>query len=87
MTNVAVLGSGVVGATLANGFLELGYAVMRASREPQKLAEWKTTAKGEASVGTFAEAAKWGEIVVISVKGTAAEGLVGDSQQASPASS
>src|SRR4051812_21924471 len=78
MTNVAVLGSGVVGETLANGFLKHGFAVMRASRDPQKLADWKKSAKGEASVGTFADAAKWGEIVVVAVLGTAAEGLIGE---------
>jgi len=39
--NVAVLGTGVVGEVLANGFLKHGYEVMRASRDPQKLSEWK----------------------------------------------
>lgn len=73
MKKVAVLGSGVVGETLANGFLKHGYAVMRGSREPAKLEAWKAGAKGEASIGTFADAAKWGEIVVLAVKGTAAE--------------
>jgi hypothetical protein len=72
MTKVAVIGSGIVGETLANGFLKHGYATMRASREPGKLAAWKTGAKGEASTGTFADAAKWADIVVLSVKGGAA---------------
>jgi predicted dinucleotide-binding enzyme len=76
MQKIAVLGSGQVGETLANGFLKHGYAVMRGTREPAKLADWKSKAKGEASVGTFADAAKWGEIVVIAVKGTAAEAVV-----------
>ncbi len=73
MKKVAVIGSGVVGETLANGLLKHGYAVMRASREPAKLEGWKSGAKGEASVGTFADAAKWGEIVILAVKGAAAE--------------
>ena len=76
MKQIAILGSGQVGAALANGFLEHGYAVMRASREPAKLATWKAAASGDASTGTFAEAAKWGQIVVIAVKGTAAESVV-----------
>jgi predicted dinucleotide-binding enzyme len=71
MTKIAVIGSGVVGETLANGFLKHGYATMRASREPAKLAAWKSGAKGEAATGTFAEAAKWADIVVLCVKGTA----------------
>ena len=70
---IAVLGSGVVGQTLADGFLKHGYDVIRGSREPSKLASWKTGAGAKASVGTFAEAAKQGDIVVLAVKGGAAE--------------
>ncbi len=73
MTKVAVLGSGQVGEVLANGFLAHGHSVMRASREPSKLAAWQAGAKGEASTGTFADAAKWGELIVLAVKGLAAE--------------
>jgi len=73
MKKVAILGSGQVGEVLGNGFLQHGYAVMRASREPAKLAAWKQAAKGDAQVGTFADAAKWGEIIVLAVKGSAAE--------------
>ena len=76
MKNVAVLGSGQVGETLGNGFLEHGFAVMRASREPAKLEAWKTSAKGKAQVGTYADAAAWGDIVVLAVKGTAAEAVL-----------
>lgn len=72
MTNVAILGSGQVGEALAKGFLANGYAVMRASREPAKLAEWKAGAGPSASVGTYAQAAAWGELIVIAVKGSAA---------------
>jgi len=73
MKKVAILGSGQVGEVLANGFLQHGYAAMRASREPAKLEAWKKGAKGEAQIGTFADAAKWGEIIVLAVKGSAAE--------------
>lgn len=73
---IAVLGSGTVGEVLANGFLKYGHAVMRASRDPKKLDGWKNAAKGEASTGTFADAAKWGEIIVLAVKGTASEGTI-----------
>lgn len=73
---VAVLGSGIVGEVLANGFLKHGYAVMRASRDAGKLEAWKGTTGGKGQVGDFATACGWGEIVVIAVKGGAAEGLV-----------
>jgi len=76
MKKVAVIGSGVVGEVLANGFLKHGYEVMRASREPAKLAQWKETAGPKAQLGTFAEAARFGEIVVLAVKGTAAKAAV-----------
>jgi predicted dinucleotide-binding enzyme len=73
---VGVLGSGVVGETLANGFLKHGYEVKRGTREPAKLADWKATAGTRASVGTFADAAKFGEVVVLAAKGTAGESAV-----------
>lgn len=73
---IAVVGSGIVGETLSGGFLRLGFEVMRASRDPQKLAEWKSKSGPKAAVGTFAEAARFGEIVVLAVKGAAAESAV-----------
>jgi predicted dinucleotide-binding enzyme len=70
---IGVLGSGDVGKTLANGFLKHGHDVMRGSREPDKLADWKKEAGAKASTGTFADAAKLADVVVLAVKGTAAE--------------
>jgi predicted dinucleotide-binding enzyme len=72
MKKIAVLGSGAVGETLAGGFLKHGHEVMRASREPSKLADWKAKAGAKAQTGTFAEAAKWGDTIVLAVKGEAA---------------
>lgn len=78
MKKIGVLGSGKVGEVLADGFLGHGYAVMRGSREPGKLQAWKDGAKGQASVGSFAETAQWGEILVLAVKGTGAEQAIAD---------
>lgn len=78
MTKVGVLGSGIVGETLANGFLKHGDEVMRGSRSPDKLAAWKAGAGDRAATGTFTQAARWGEIVVLAVKGLAAEVCVGE---------
>jgi len=50
--------------------------VMRASRDPSKLADWKSQAGRGASVGTFAEGAAYGDLVVLAVKGTAAENAI-----------
>lgn len=76
MTKVGVIGSGVVGETLADGFLKHGYQVMRGSRDTTKLQAWQAKAGANASVGSFAETARFGEIVVLAVKGTAAEDAV-----------
>jgi hypothetical protein len=76
MKTVAVLGSGVVGQVLADGFLRQRHAVVRGTREPAKLAAWKEAAGPRAAVADFAAAAAAGEIVVLAVKGTAAEAAV-----------
>ncbi len=73
MKKIAIRGTGQVGDALAKGFLANGFAVMRASREPAKLQDWKTAAQGEASIGTLAEAAQWADLVVLAVKGSGAE--------------
>jgi len=69
---IGVLGSGVVGQVLADGLLKHGHEVMRGSREPAKLEGWRAGAGAKGRIGTFAEAARFGELVVLAVKGTAA---------------
>jgi 8-hydroxy-5-deazaflavin:NADPH oxidoreductase len=68
---VGVLGSGDVAKTLAGGFLKHGHQVKVGSRSPAKLADWSEQTPGSAT-GTFAEAAQFGEIVVLAVKGKVA---------------
>lgn len=68
---VGVLGSGGVAQTLAAGFLKHGHAVTIGSRSPQKLAEWAEKNNG-VRTGTFADAAAFGETIVLAVKGNAA---------------
>ena len=68
---VGVLGSGDVAKTLASGFLKHGHAVTVGSREPGKLAEWKEK-NPKGATGSFADAAQFGELIVLVVKGTAA---------------
>jgi predicted dinucleotide-binding enzyme len=75
-TKIGVLGSGVVGETLAGGFIKHGYEVMRGSRDPQKLGAWKDGAGARASLGTFAETARFADLLVLAVKGSAAEAAV-----------
>ncbi len=68
---IGVLGSGDVAKTLAAGFLKHGHAVMMGTRETGKLADWqRENSKGR--LGSFADAAAFGEVVVLAVKGSAA---------------
>jgi predicted dinucleotide-binding enzyme len=71
---IAVIGSGVVGQTLAKGFKAHGYDVRIASRSPEKLAEF-SGASGIPSASS-GEAAAWCEAAVLAVHGTAAENAV-----------
>ena len=73
---VGVIGSGDVGRVLADGFLKYGYEVMIGSRDPAKLADWKASGGERASLGSMAEAAQFGDLVVLAVKGAAAEHAV-----------
>lgn len=71
---IAVLGSGTVGTTLAKGFQDAGHEVRIGSRDGRRLGDFtKTSGIVE---GRFMDVAAFGEVVVISVKGEAAEGLV-----------
>lgn len=72
MKKIAILGSGVVGQVLADGLLKHGYEAMRGSRDPNKLADWKRGAGPHAHVGTFDETARFGELVILAVRGAAA---------------
>jgi 8-hydroxy-5-deazaflavin:NADPH oxidoreductase len=68
---VGVLGSGDVAKVLAGGFLKHGHEVTIGSRLPEKLADW-VGQNPTGSAGSFADAAAFGELVVLAVKGKAA---------------
>ena len=71
--NIGILGSGSVGQALGKGFIKHGYEVMIGTRSPEKLSEWKAKAGKSGRVGSFAEAAEFGEIIVLAAKGTTAK--------------
>jgi len=70
MKKIGIIGSGIVAQTLGSGFLKHGYQVMAGTRDKSKLTEWQRVAGANALVGSFAEAAAFGEIIVLAVKGT-----------------
>ncbi|MFN2607614.1 MAG: NADPH-dependent F420 reductase [Acidimicrobiales bacterium] len=65
--DVGILGTGVVGCTLGSGFVGLGHTVKMGSREAgnERAAQWAAGAGDRASTGTFADAAVFGEVVVL----------------------
>jgi predicted dinucleotide-binding enzyme len=68
---IGVLGSGIVAQTLAAGFLKHGYEVMAGTRDQTKLAEW-AIANPKAHLGSFEDAANFGEVIALAVKGSVA---------------
>ncbi len=68
---VGVLGSGTVAKTLTEGFIKHGHQAMIGTRDSAKLADWLSK-NPAAKVGSFSDAAAFGEIVVLAVKGSAA---------------
>jgi predicted dinucleotide-binding enzyme len=72
--NVGILGSGIVARTLGAGFIKHGHRVMLGTRDTGSLAEWAATTGS--SIGTVADAASFGELIVLAVNGSAAEDVV-----------
>jgi 8-hydroxy-5-deazaflavin:NADPH oxidoreductase len=70
--NVGVIGAGSVAQALGHGFATRGDHVMLGTRSPEKLAEWAEEV-GDEAVGTMAEAAAHGELLVLASKGTEVE--------------
>jgi predicted dinucleotide-binding enzyme len=72
---IAVLGTGVVGQTLAKGFQSRGHEVMIGSRDAGGDSARKALAavRGSARAGTFAQAAAFGEVVVLATAWSAAQ--------------
>jgi predicted dinucleotide-binding enzyme len=75
-TKVGIVGSGIVGQTLANGFVKHGYDVMIGTNTASKREELRSKTNAKVKIGSFEDAAKFGEIVVVATKGTAAEAAV-----------
>jgi 8-hydroxy-5-deazaflavin:NADPH oxidoreductase len=69
---VGVIGSGVVGQTLAGGFVKHGHDVEIGTRDPTKLKDWSAKNPG-VKVNSFAEAAAFGDVVVLAVGGEVAQ--------------
>jgi predicted dinucleotide-binding enzyme len=68
---IGILGTGMVGETLGTKFARLGHQVKMGSRTAnnESAAKWVKAAGPNASQGTFGDAASFGELVFICLKG------------------
>jgi len=69
--NIGVLGTGVVGETIATALIEKGHSVRIGSRSAnnEKAGEWVKKLNNHASQGDFNDAAAFGEIVFLCLNG------------------
>ena len=65
---IGIIGSGMVGQQLGLGLLKSGHEVKIGTRSPERLNEWRQKAGGKGSVGSFEDAAKFGEMVFLATK-------------------
>lgn len=73
---IGIIGSGDVGQRLGGGFIEIGHEVKIGTRDPQKMADWVTKHGSRASVGSFAEAASYGDLVVVATSWAGTESAI-----------
>lgn len=75
---IAILGSGDVGQTLGAGLARLGHQVKMGTRDPsqEKVYAWASKTAHGASVGTFAEAAAFGELAILATLWQGTENVV-----------
>jgi len=76
MQRIGIIGSGDVGQSLALGFLKLGFEVRIGTREPDKLAKWLDNAGAKASVSSFKDAARFGDILILCTKWIGTENAI-----------
>ena len=70
---IGIIGSGQVGRVLAKAFKSEGYDVMLGTRNTSNEHVVQFNDEAKIDVGTFDETAKFGDIIVLATKGTAAE--------------
>ncbi len=75
---IAILGTGDVGQKLGSGFISLGHVVKMGSRDPKndKLSAWVAANGKNASGGTFADAAQFGEVIVLATVWSGTENAI-----------
>jgi predicted dinucleotide-binding enzyme len=74
---VGILGSGIVGRVLGAGFAKHGHEVMLGTRDAKKpeVQQWVRETRG-VSAGTFEQAARFGQMIVLATLGRAVESAI-----------
>ena len=74
---IGIIGSGIVGRVLATGFLKEGHQAMLGTRNISKeeVLKWKNENQ-HGSLGSFQDAAQFGEIIVLAVSGLVVEDAI-----------
>jgi predicted dinucleotide-binding enzyme len=75
---IGIIGSGNVGSSLANGLVRHGHDVMLGTRDTQKPAvrEFVEASDGRGRAGSYAEAARYADIVITAYPGSLVEETV-----------
>jgi predicted dinucleotide-binding enzyme len=73
IVKVGILGSGDVGKSFARAFGALGHEVVIGSRSPEKLSDFVSGEADRVTSGTFEEAARSGDLIVLATHGMATE--------------
>lgn len=75
---ISILGTGDVGQVLGSGFIKLSHEVKMGSREAnnEKAKAWAAKNGTNASTGTFADSAAFGEVIVLATLWTGTENAI-----------
>jgi predicted dinucleotide-binding enzyme len=74
--NIGILGTGNMGSGLGRLWVTQGHPIMFGSRTPSKAHKIAASVGGQAQGGSFAEAAAFGDVLVLAIPWTAAEELL-----------
>lgn len=79
---IGIIGSGDVGRSLGKGLAAIGHNVMIGSRhqKSEQLTAWKDSVGRRAGVGSVADAANYGEIIVVAVSWSGIEAALHDAR-------
>jgi 8-hydroxy-5-deazaflavin:NADPH oxidoreductase len=73
--HIGIIGAGMIGSTMAKLWSNAGHDIRLSSRHPEQLHDFVATLGSRAAVSTPAQAAKFGEVVMLTVPLSAVPGM------------